>query len=211
MTHLPLFPLNVVLFPNTPLPLHIFEERYRLLITRCLESKTPFGVVYHKGETLEQVGCSARIERVLKRYEDGRIDIITVGSRRFSIESVDTTEPYLQGLVRFLDEEDADSAGSEQILITRATDSLVRYTYYAGRDLDRDSLSELSASDLSFLIAGVDEMGLESKQKLLEMDQSLIRLEKAIEAIDEVTDQLMAVARLKKAIGEDVDIGSLKN
>jgi Lon protease-like protein len=211
MTHLPLFPLNVVLFPHSPLPLHIFEERYRLLIARCIEQEEPFGVVYQRGETIEQIGCTARIEQVLKRYDDGRLDIITVGSQRFSIESVDTTEPYLQGLVRFLDESEADSPGPGDDLTTRAMDSLLRYAYYAEREIDRDALKELSVGDLSFLIAGVDEMGLESKQRLLEVDASTTRLEKAIEALETVTGQLMAIMRLRKIVGDDVDMGSLKN
>lgn len=211
MIHLPLFPLNTVLFPNTPLPLHIFEERYRILVAKCIESEQPFGVVYHKGEKLEQIGCSARIERVLKRYEDGRLDIVTIGSQRFSIESVDTSEPYLQGLIRYLDESDEPSAGDPDELVTAAIDALLRYAYYAEIEVERDALGELSMSDLSFLIAGIDDVGLETKQRLLEIDGSALRLRESVAALDAVTQQLVTLLSLKKAVGDDVDMGSLKN
>jgi len=211
MTQLPLFPLNAVLFPRTPLPLHIFEERYRLLVARCIEEKLPFGVVYHRGEKMEQIGCSATIERVLKTYDDGRMDIVTVGQQRFSIESLDTSQPYLQALVRFLDEVDDTSESTAGGLMDVAVDAVLRYSYYAEIEVDRDSLRDLSIRDLSFLIAGIDELGLETKQLLLEIDGPSRRLQKSVEALGIVTEQLVALLTLRKTIGDDVDINTLKN
>lgn len=211
MTRLPLFPLNAVLFPNTPLPLHIFEKRYRLLVARCIEEKLPFGVVYHRGEKMEQIGCSAQVDRVLKRYDDGRLDIVTVGRRRFSIESVDTSRPYLQALVHFLDESQEDEDTADTSLATAAIDAMLRYIYYAEKEIDRDALQELTVTELSFLIAGIDEMGLETKQHLLEVDSPVSRLEESVEALEKVTQQLVSLMSLRKATGNDVDMGSMKN
>jgi len=211
MTQLPLFPLNAVLFPNTPLPLHIFEERYRLLVARCIAEKLPFGVVYHRGEKMEQIGCSAQVDRVLKRYDDGRMDIVTIGRRRFAIESVDNSQPYLQGLVRFLDESESDEGSAGTNLATAALDAVRRYAYYAEREFDRDELRELSVTELSFFVAGIDEMGLETKQRLLEVNDAVSRLAESVEALEQVTEQLATLMSLKKAIGEDVDMGSMKN
>ena len=101
---IPLFPLQLVLFPSVPLPLHIFEERYRTLVNRCLDEQTPFGVVYHQGESMKRVGCTALISDVLKRYEDGRMDILTVGGERFEIVSIDDTGLYLEATIRYLHE-----------------------------------------------------------------------------------------------------------
>src|SRR5262249_6551588 len=108
---LPLFPLNTVLFPLMQLPLHIFEERYRLMIGRCLEENPPFGVALtgwgrEAGAPAEPhpYGTSARIVDS-HRYEDGRYRLLCRGDRRFRIESVTSTRPYIIGEVTFLDEE----------------------------------------------------------------------------------------------------------
>jgi Lon protease-like protein len=112
VNRIPLFPLRSVLCPGVALPLHIFEARYRLMVDRCLERDEPFGVVLLRegrevgplrGE-FAAVGTTAAIRRA-GRYPDGRFDILTVGQRRFHLESVDSvSEPYLVGRVSFLDE-----------------------------------------------------------------------------------------------------------
>jgi Lon protease-like protein len=115
MARLPLFPLNTVLFPGATLPLHIFEDRYRTMISRCIDERAPFGVVLIRegeevGATAEpfDVGTTARVARV-QRLPDGRMNIVTLGDRRFRILALDTTEPYLQGDVDYLESEGADT------------------------------------------------------------------------------------------------------
>lgn len=112
MTQIPLFPLRSVLCPGVALPLHIFEERYRLMIGRCIERGEPFGVVLlkkgHEAGPLSghiaAVGTTAAIRRA-GTYPDGRLDILTVGEQRFRLEHIDSTsQPYLLGDVSFLDE-----------------------------------------------------------------------------------------------------------
>ncbi len=96
---LPLFPLGLVLYPGEAMPLHIFEERYRELVRYCLETEDPFGIVLAQDEALAAVGCTARIERVLERYDDGRLDILAVGEERFRIEEVQQERLYLTARV----------------------------------------------------------------------------------------------------------------
>lgn len=106
MFEMPLFPLNTVLFPGMPLTLHIFEERYKRLIGRCLEERHPFGVVLIRegsealGPLAEPyyIGCSARILEV-ERLEEGRMNIVALGQQRFRILSLNHEKPYLTGLV----------------------------------------------------------------------------------------------------------------
>ena len=106
MLHLPLFPLNSVLFPGMPLYLHIFEPRYRLMIHTCLEQKIPFGVVLIRQgmEALGpvalpyQTGCIAQISQV-ERLEDGCMNLTVVGEERFQILELDTSQAYLAGMV----------------------------------------------------------------------------------------------------------------
>src|SRR5262245_59756460 len=111
MYRIPLFPLRSVLCPGVALPLHIFAERYRLMVDRCLSRGEAFGVVLIRegvdvgplSVEIAAVGTTAAIRRA-GRYPDGRFDILTVGQRRFQLEAVDTvSEPYLVGQVRFLD------------------------------------------------------------------------------------------------------------
>jgi Lon protease-like protein len=85
---IPLFPLDLVLFPGVPLPLHIFEPRYRQMTAECLAANVPFGIVRAQPEGLAVIGCTARIVRVLHQYPDGRSDILTQGIDRFEIEQL---------------------------------------------------------------------------------------------------------------------------
>jgi Lon protease-like protein len=105
----PLFPLDVVLFPGTPLPLHIFEERYKEMIGECLSVKSGFGVVRAQREGLAVIGCMARIVRVLHEYEDGRLDILCDGGDRFEIEQLDNSREFLQAEVDFFSDDGAES------------------------------------------------------------------------------------------------------
>ena len=119
MVEIPLFPLKTVLFPGAMLPLQIFEERYRLMIGRCLREEAPFGVVLiRSGQEVGgpadpfDVGTTARITRS-QRLDDGRLHIITVGRQRFRIERTMHDQPYLTGLVELLSDEDEDAPGIE--------------------------------------------------------------------------------------------------
>ena len=85
MALLPLFPLDVVLLPGTPLPLHIFEPRYKEMIGECLANNTPFGVIRALDEGIAEIGCTAEIVTVTKEYPDGRLDLIADGRKRFEV------------------------------------------------------------------------------------------------------------------------------
>jgi Lon protease-like protein len=102
---IPLFPLEVVLFPEAALPLHIFEDRYKEMIGECLSAKIAFGVVCAQREGLAVVGCTAEIVRVLQNYPDGRLDILCQGAQRFEIENLDNSRSFLQAEVDFFRDE----------------------------------------------------------------------------------------------------------
>src|SRR5271155_2912576 len=93
---LPLFPLDLVLLPGTPLPLHIFEPRYKELIRTCLGERTKFGVIRAAEGGIVRVGCSAEIVDVVRTYPDGRMDILTMGRQRFAVHDVDQDSEYLR-------------------------------------------------------------------------------------------------------------------
>ncbi len=102
---IPLFPLDTVLLPGVPLPLHIFELRYREMIAECMQTSTVFGVVRAQQEGLAVIGCTAQIVNVLSQYPDGRSDVLTQGVDRFEIEQLDDTRGFLQAEVDVLPDE----------------------------------------------------------------------------------------------------------
>jgi len=106
---LPLFPLELVLFPQTPLPLHIFEDRYKEMIGDVRRTHTEFGVVQAGERGIVNTGCSATVEKVIQSYEDGRLDILAMGRRRFEIVLLNDEKSYLRADVQFFDDDDAET------------------------------------------------------------------------------------------------------
>jgi Lon protease-like protein len=160
---LPLFPLQVVLFPRTPLPLHIFEERYKEMIGECLAGGLEFGVVLAQGKGILRAGCTASIESVLNRYEDGRLDILTRGQRRFQIQNVDTERSFLRAEIEYFDDIEDGLIDVEHL----------RRAVRANTELRRNSSSEEAEPDLqdpqaSFQLAQISP-DLEFRQLLLAM------------------------------------------
>jgi len=110
---LPLFPLSLVLLPQNIVPLHIFEERYKEMIGEALTNETEFGIVLAANDGILNVGCTATVERVLRRYDDGRLDIIGLGRRRFRIEELDQERSFLRAKVEYF--EDLEEFASEEL------------------------------------------------------------------------------------------------
>ena len=110
---LPLFPLDLVLFPGTSLPLHIFEPRYKEMISECLDRKKSFGIVRAKEEGVAEIGCTAEIITVAKKYPDGRMDIVTQGRERFEVMQVNQERSFLQAEVLYLPDEPGQASPEE--------------------------------------------------------------------------------------------------
>ena len=166
----PLFPLGIVALPNEIVPLHIFEERYRTMIGECLENRTEFGIVWAADDGQRPIGCAMEIAEVLERMEDGRMNILTRGTRPFRIVDERDDLPYPAGTVEFLadKEEAADERTAEaahqayNVLVEQATD----------RTLDEDELRAMSA----YQMAATVDFGLEAKQGLLDLRSENARL-----------------------------------
>ncbi len=107
---LPLFPLQVVVFPRTHLPLHIFEERYKEMVGEALSKNSEFGIVLARDEGIVNAGCTVAVEKVLQTYPDGRMDILTIGRRRFEVLMLNEEKEYLQGEVEFFDDDEGAPA-----------------------------------------------------------------------------------------------------
>jgi len=197
---IPLFPLEVVLFPHISLPLHIFEDRYKLMIGECVAQGREFGVVYFDGSEVKKVGCTARITSVLKRYDDGRMDIVTRGEKRFVLNKISDEKPYLQGDVTYFEDEgeeyteETDRAAREGVRLLRRVYRLMR------KDLTIDEVSERDLQTLSFVIAGNQGFTLDEKQKLLEMTSTSDRLVACVACLKEVLQRMKIGEQVKKII-----------
>lgn len=113
---LPLFPLNVVLFPQSQLHLHIFEERYKILINECIKFDLSFGIILVHEQQVRTVGCTAIVKKIITRYDDGRMDIVVEGRRRFQLFNfVEAPHPYYSGRISWV--EDVDEEVDEQLRI----------------------------------------------------------------------------------------------
>jgi ATP-dependent Lon protease len=112
---IPLFPLEVVLLPGTPMPLHIFEDRYKEMVGAAIENKSEFGIVQAGEKGILNIGCTATVERVVNRYPDGRMDLVVVGRRRFEIILLDEEKQFLRAAVTFFDDEDEFGPASGEL------------------------------------------------------------------------------------------------
>jgi Lon protease-like protein len=112
---LPLFALPVVLFPGAKLPLHIFEQRYRMMVGRAAETKSEFGVILMQDGKLAEAGCTAVVQQITQHYGDGRFDVETIGRRRFRVLGLDETLPYTQAQVEYFEDEAAEVPDKTEI------------------------------------------------------------------------------------------------
>ncbi|MBX5451354.1 LON peptidase substrate-binding domain-containing protein [Thermogemmatispora sp.] len=179
----PLFPLQMVLFPTAVVPLHIFEQRYRLMIARCLEEKSPFGIVLkrpesrHLQEVPYSVGTLAEIQEI-ERLEDGRYHLIAVGTERFRIRQIKRQQAYLEGLVESY-RDMHEPASLVRPYAERALDLFSSYLEILLEARSRQEIKALLPSDpeeLSYLIAYLLDMQDEQKQHLLELTSTRQRL-----------------------------------
>ena len=159
----PLFPLGLVLIPQELVPLHIFEERYKLMIGECLERESEFGIVWLSDDGLRDVGCTARIERVLDRAEDGRMNILVEGSSPFRLLRRIDDMPYPAGDIELLEDFDPE-ADAELVERARA-----RYTELIEKATEEEpDAQEIAVLD-AFGMAATVEHPPEAKQALLEL------------------------------------------
>jgi Lon protease-like protein len=187
LTDIPLFPLNVVLMPGTPLPLHIFEERYKQMVDECLESGAEFGMVLADESGTRQVGCTAKIVELVQRYDDGRMVILVEGARRFKLNNVMTGEPYYVGDVEYLEDEPAEddvSALAEECV------ALLERVIEAATEGSVGIEIEPPYGNLAFAIAGRIEFDLEARQEILELPTEKGRLTKVKKLLAEAADRL---------------------
>jgi len=169
-TDFPLFPLGIVALPGEVIPLHIFEERYKAMIADCLDLDREFGIVWMADDGLRPIGCACEVTEVLERMDDGRMNILTRGTRPFRVVERQDDHPYPAGRIEFLadrdEEEQADAAAQARNayadLVERATDERPA----------EDVLDGMSA----YAMAATVDFGPEAKQGLLDLRSENARM-----------------------------------
>ena len=196
---IPVFPLGVVLLPGLPMPLHIFEERYKLMIKRCLDQRREFGIIYYDGNYMSTRGCTAAITNILKRYEDGRMDIVVRGQDRFVVQRVDQSEPYLQAQVEYFDDIIEEQTEELNRDAREAVNLLVEYSLLTEEDSRQPEYEDIR--QLSFLISGNEGFTAREKQTFLEMTSTTTRLQKSMAALQKVIERLKMSGAIRKIVG----------
>ena len=195
MPLLPLFPLEVVLLPGTPLPLHIFEPRYKEMIRECLTNEAPFGVIRALEEGIAEIGCTAEIITVTKEYPDGRLDLIAEGRKRFEVVELNEERSFLRAEVLLVPDEPGALVQEERV---KAIQLHLEILSLAG------AVQDLSAADqnqLSFYLAGSLPLDLDFKQKLLAMRSEGERIQAVASYLESILPKLRRVARARQKAG----------
>jgi Lon protease-like protein len=171
---LPLFPLGLVLLPEEVVPLHIFEERYKLMIGECLEGESEFGILWMADGGLREVGCTARVTQLLERLEDGRMNVLVQGAEPFRLMRRIEDLPYPAGDVELLEEDENDAVGDPEA----GAGARERYADLVERVTDaRPSDGELAQLG-AYRMAATLDFALDAKQDLLELRSEAQRMER---------------------------------
>jgi Lon protease-like protein len=185
MNKIPLFPLQTVLLPEFPLSLHIFEEKYKLLVDYCTANESEFGVVFANGNRIQRIGCTAKILQIYNKYDDGKMDLHSLGKNRFKILNISEDDLYLNAEVEYFDDEEQDESEEMFFLSQKAIEIL--------QDLGKLKVNiellryigQLNLKIISFVISSIGRFSNSEKQKFLEITSTSQRLEKAVEILEE--------------------------
>ena len=194
---IPLFPLNVVLLPGADLPLHIFEPRYREMVKSCLKEKSEFGMLLSLPKGVARVGCTAEILDVVKRYGDGRMDILTAGRAPFRVVELITEDPLLEGQVDYLEDRETPAnprVQRELIELFEACHTLIFDDY-------PKNLQVASPDELSYLVAATLPMDLLWKQQILELRSEADRQERLVAYLREWAPHLQKSGVMRQRAG----------
>ncbi len=196
-----LFPLNLVVFPHTRIPLHIFEPRYKALMHECLERGLEFGINLVEDGHMHPVGCTVRIVDVTQRYPDGRIDVIIEGQERFRLLELKTSEhPFAVGEVEILHDE--ERVGDPALIASCLETYNTVVTLVYGQTGPTLTLDELGPRP-SFEMAPKSGLSLDQKQELLEASSEHARCELLHEHLQELLPMIKRAEAVQRVVQSD--------
>lgn len=192
-----LFPLNVVLFPGEQLPLHIFEPRYRRMVKECVENQQPFGMLLAMDNGVVRVGCTAEILDIVKKYPDGRMDIVTVGREPFRIVELFTDDPLLEGQVDYLEDRETHADGRTRQQLIELYDACHTLVF---QSLPK-SVEEAPEGELAYTIASSLPIDLLCKQQILELRTEAGRQERLLSYLRDWAPHLVKEKTMRQRAG----------
>lgn len=203
MEKIALFPLGIVVFPHSTVPLHIFEERYQELINTSLQSNSDFGINLVDSSRLYQVGCTVQITNVVEKYTDGRFDIEVTGMKRYRLHSLREGEAkYYTAWIEFFEDIENESIEFEtQEQAIALYNELVTIVFPAISH--QIQLRAPSTELVSFQIAQKAGLEILQKQELLELRSEMMRLEFLITYMNSILPDLRAKKRIHDVINND--------
>jgi Lon protease-like protein len=197
---LPIFELPLVLLPGEKIPLHIFEDRYKRMVGRSLEQGEPFGIVLRDDEGARSIGCTARIDDVLERFDDGRMNIVVSGEAPFKVLDRFESPDYPAGEVELIADEDIPPVDEDAASATRET-----FAELAERATgERPEPEELETAS-AYSIASRIELPPDTKQRLLEMrdeDERMVLLANALGAVERALERAEEAAERASGNGK---------
>ena len=203
---IPLFPLNVVLFPESKIPLYIFEERYKKMIGECLSNSSVFGINLFSDKNIHITGCSAKVEEVTERLENGEMNIIVKGVQRYKIIRYELSiAGYFTGIIEYTDEESGEYDKVKMEKAVKIYNDLVEIVYKGS--VKRIDLNDIKwhkgNSTVTFTMAEKSGLSLIERQKILEMDNENMRLDFMLKYFSEVIPKVTEADKISNIIKSD--------
>lgn len=205
-TDLPLFPLSAVLFPQSKIPLFIFEERYKILIKDSIETESEFGIILFSGHKVHTTGCTAKVIKLLNENEKGEMDIVIEGYDRFELLNYKAgTEGYFIGKVRILEDDYTDYDKDVLAECIKIYNELVEIVY-------KGTIEKINQNDLkwkkrlrsfAFVMAEKSGMSLNERQSLLETNKENDRMGIVMNYLKSIFPKLKESERISEIIKSD--------
>lgn len=206
----PLFPLEIVLYPHMPLPLHIFEPRYREMIDDCLNEGREFGVILQRNGRMYSVGTLAKIENVLEKFPDGRMNILTLGKKRFMIKRLVEGKSYFQASVEILEDMPEEASELESFRY-RGEALLNEYAELTGLRSESGNFSHLTCATFSYLLSEINGFSLKKQQEILELPSVSARYAQALESLERQVERQRMIREMKVMLGSKADVEQILN
>lgn len=188
---LPLFPLDMVLLPHRRVPLHIFEDRYKLMINECQENNTEFGMVWGSDTEFCDMGCAARVVHVINRFPDGRMNIVVEGTRRIRVLNHQEIHPYISGTVQDVEDDDE----SYDLDLGNRVKTLYEEALKLSLGWPASKPSVMELGHLSYAVAANLSLPLSDQQALLENTSVNARLKTVAQILDTALENLREIKR----------------